>query len=137
MTPVLGDLSWEEQGTVASVSRLVNRLLASLACATGTLVVAIPFALIELWSNLWHDPFPSPHPSGQAWAVFHFSAYGALFIAALAGGLAFIAVTVLGCDGGVRSRTVKLALAAGGALLYALLHHSQHVLWYWASGGTW
>jgi hypothetical protein len=100
-------------------------------------VVAVPFALIELWSNLWHDPFGPPHWSEQAWTILRFSMYGALFIAAVGCGVAFIALTVLGCDRGVRSRTVKLALVGGGALLYALVHHSQHVLWYWASGGTW
>ncbi len=115
----------------------MNRVLGSLACASGTLMVAIPFALIELWSNLWHDPFPPPHPSGQAWTIFRFSLYGAVFIGALGCGVAFIAMTVVGHDRGVRSRTAKLGLAAGGALLYALLHHSQHVLWYWARGGTW
>jgi hypothetical protein len=112
------------------------RLKLALATFAGTAFVAVPFAMIELWSNLWHDPF-YPNVKAQAWAAFAFSLYGAAFVGAMGCGATFLAMTVLRLRATPVSRSRLLAFGLLGAVLYVLLHHSKHVLWYWEAGGTW
>lgn len=112
------------------------RLKLALAAFAGTVLVAVPFAAIELWSNLWHDPF-YPHDQAQGWATFAFSLYGAAFLGAVACGASFLVLSLMRRPTAPPSRQAILTLGLLGALLYVLFHHSKHVLWYWESGGTW
>ena len=112
------------------------RLRLALAAFAGTALVAVPFAAIELWSNLWHDPF-YPNVRAQGWATFAFSLYGAAFLGAVACGASFLGLSLLRRPHAPPSRQKLLTFGLLGALLYIAFHHSKHVLWYWESGGSW
>ena len=113
-----------------------ERLVTGLAVPLGTLAVAVPFALVELWANLWHDPF-RPRMQDHGWTIFQFSAYGAFFLAACGYAVFLTASMALGLGGALSSRRTWLGLFLAGGVLYALFHHSRHVLWYWEAGGSW
>ena len=119
-----------------SIVAIAHRLRLAFAAFAGAAVVAVPFAAIELWSNLWHDPF-YPHDKAQGWATFAFSLYGAAFLGAVGCGTSFLALSLLRRPHAPPSRQTFLAFGLLGALVYVLFHHSKHVLWYWESGGTW
>jgi len=113
-----------------------HRLRLALATFAGTAFVALPFSMIELWSNLWHDPF-YPNVKSQGWSTLAFSLYGAAFVGAVGCGASFLALTLLRLQDAPPSRGRLLIFGLLGGLLYLLFHHSKHVLWYWEAGGTW
>jgi hypothetical protein len=109
---------------------------ASIAFVLGVAAVVGVFSAIELWSNLYHDPF-LPNVREQGWTVLRFNLYGAMFIASAGSLVCFFASAPLARKAAVASRRTMLIFALLGAVSYLLLHHSRHVLWYWESGGTW
>jgi hypothetical protein len=115
---------------------LKYRLYTAGACAFGVVAVAASLSAIELWSNLYHDPF-HPNVQGHAWTIFTFNIYGALFISGV-GYLAYlVALTLLKGQTAAPTRRGVLTSALCRAVLYLLMHHSRHILWYWEPGGTW
>jgi hypothetical protein len=121
---------------MTSGSVLKHRLQAAGACGLGVLGVAAVFSPIELWSNLFHDPF-LPNVRAHGWTVLRFNFYGALFIGAM-GGLGYWAVLVaLRLQTAAPTRRRLLFAALCGAALFLLLHHSRHILLYWSPGGGW
>ena len=104
--------------------------------ALGVGVVVLAFSAIELWSNLYHDPF-LPNVKEQGWTVLRFNLYGAGFVAAIGSAACFFLSGFRRDIPRRPSRTTLLAAAFLGAVTFMLLHHSRHVLNYWESGGTW
>ncbi len=100
------------------------------------IVVAGVFSSIELWSNLWHDPF-LPNLKEHGWTILRFNVYGAAFLAATAFLISFGVLSLAGHPTTTASRRMKLAMALAGSVFYMLLHHSKHVLAYWEVGGSW
>ncbi len=117
-------------------SVLKHRLYVSSACGLGVAAVAAIFSAIELWSNLYHDPF-RPNVQEHAWTILRFNVYGALFIAGVGWLASWVALAALRLGGSAPTRRALLTSALWGAVFYMLLHHSRHVLWYWEAGGTW
>ena len=118
------------------LSALEHRLYTSGACSLGVAAVAASFSGIELWSNLYHDPF-RPTFQEHAWTILRFNTYGALFIAAIACLACWMVLAAMRLQTAAPKRRSLLVAALCGAAFYMLLHHSRHILWYWEAGGTW
>jgi len=129
-------MNGREQPGIGVGEGVGHRLKVSLAPLAGTAIVAAIFSMIELWSNLWHDPF-YPNVRGHAWTILAFSLYGAAFLGTVGSGATFLALTLLRLQKAPPSRQKLLTFGFLGSLLYLLFHHSKHVLWYWEAGGTW
>ena len=104
--------------------------------ALGVAVVVLVFSAIELWSNLYHDPF-LPNVKAQGWTVLRFNLYGAGSVAATGSAACFFLSGFRRKIPSTPSRRALLAAAFLGAVTFMLLHHSRHVFNYWESGGTW
>jgi hypothetical protein len=115
---------------------LSYQLRVSVAFFVGVAVVVGVFSAIELWSNLYHDPF-LPNVREQGWTVLRFNVYGATFIASLGSLACFLGSALLPRRVSAPSRVTLLGFALLGAVTFMFLHHSRHVLLYWEPGGTW